>query len=85
MRQSFWDSKIGRLLSVLLSLAVVSLLVGWCPLTAVGTGWFGLEQPWGTLVNIVVALIAFPVLGYLAYLLVLLFFAVFARDKIDWR
>jgi polyferredoxin len=59
--------------------------IAWLVLSLSGGSLFGLPQPWSTLLALVLALVAFPIVAYLLFLAVLLLYPVFTGKRIDWR
>ncbi len=72
---------------ILLTVLRFVLLVGiaWLVLSFSGGSLFGLPQPWGTLVALVIALVALPVVAYLLFLAVVLLYPIITGKRINWR
>lgn len=81
-----WRIKVYGM-GILLIAVRLLLLAGivWLVLNWSGATPFGLPQPWATLVALVIALVALPVIAYLLYLAVVVLIPILTGKRIDWR
>ena len=80
-----WIRENGR--GILLTVVRLALLVGiaWLVLNWSGGTLFGLPQPWATLLALVIALVALPVVAYLLFLAVVLLYPILTGKPVNWR
>lgn len=74
----------GGILLIILRLALLGG-IAWLVLSLSGASLFGLPQPWATLVALLLALVALPVVAYLVFLAVVVLYPIITGKRVNWR